>query len=89
MWADFKAFWKNNPRVRFWTRTFVAAVGGAIVAAYLNGEIVDLHTLWGAAIAAAFKFLIGFFTPEEPFVGVNKTEVVTPSPPAIPAPPEA
>lgn len=82
MWADLKKYWKENPRVRFWVRTFVAAVGGAVVAAYLNGEIIDLHTLWGAVIAGTFKFLIGFFTPEEPFVGVNKAKVDVPSPPA-------
>jgi len=82
MYQDLKNFWKNNPRVRFWARTAVAAIGGAIVAAYLNGEIVDLHTLAGAAIAGGFKFLVGFFTPEEPFVGVNKAQVKVPSPPA-------
>lgn len=83
MWADIKSTWKKNPRVRFWARTAVAAIGGALVASYLNGEIVDLHTLWGAFIAAGFKFLIGFFTPEEPFVGVNKAIVEVPSPPAV------
>lgn len=78
---DLKQFWKESPRARFWTRTATAAVGGGIVGAYLEGSVNDWDTLKGAVIASAIKFAVGFFTPEEPFVGVNKTAVTTPAPP--------
>lgn len=71
------------PKFRFGIRALVAAVGGALVAGYLEGTVYDWDTLKGAAIAVGLKVALGLFTPEEPFVGFNKPEVVAvPSPPA-------
>lgn len=71
------------PKFRFFIRNATAVVGGAAVAAYLSGEVTDWNTLKGAVIAGALKFVVGIFTPEEPFVGFNKPDVVAvPSPPA-------
>lgn len=75
------------PKARFFIRNVTAVLGGALVAAYVSGEITDWNTLKGALIAGALKFLVGVFTPEEPFVGYNKPDVVeVPSPPAVKEP---
>ena len=65
------------PKWRFTIRAAVAAVGGALVAGYLEGTITDWDTLKGAAIAVGLKLALGLFTPEEPFVGFGKPVDVT------------
>lgn len=65
------------PKWRFAIRALTAAVGGALVAGYLEGEITDWDSLKGAAIAVVLKVVVGLFTPEEPFVGFNKPDEVT------------
>ncbi len=72
------------PKWRMGIRVATAAVGGALVAGYMEGTITDWDTLKGALIAVGLKLALGLFTPEEPFVGFNKPEVVeVPSPPAV------
>jgi hypothetical protein len=72
------------PKFRFAIRSLTAAVGGALVAGYMEGTITDWDTLKGALIAVGLKLVVGLFTPEEPFVGFNKPDVVAvPSPPAV------
>jgi hypothetical protein len=72
------------PKFRMAIRVAVAAVGGALVAGYMEGTITDWDTLKGALIAVGLKLAFGLFTPEEPFVGFNKPDAVAvPSPPAV------
>jgi hypothetical protein len=72
------------PKWRMAIRTATAAVGGVLVAGYMEGTIKDWDSLKGAVIAVTLKLILGLFTPEEPFVGFNKPEVVAvPKPPAV------
>lgn len=65
------------PAWRMAIRTGTAAVGGVLVAGYLEGTIKDWDSLKGAVIAVALKLFMGLLTPEEPFVGLGKPVEVT------------
>jgi hypothetical protein len=59
---------------------------GYTVAAIRADDPISFTALWQAGALAGGTALIGFFTPVEPFVGVNKTKVEVPMPPAVPEP---
>lgn len=76
--------WKRSPRIRFYVRTAVVAIAGYVVQTIRSGAPFT----WGALVigggTAAVTAIVGLTTPVEPFVGVGKTDVEVPSPPAIP-----
>lgn len=81
---DLKRWWRESPKVRFAARTVGVAVGGYVVQTIRSGNPWTLSGLIAGAGTAAFTAVLGFFTPLEPFVGVNKAKVEVPTPPAIP-----
>lgn len=77
-----KKLWKSSPKIRFAARTLMVGIAGAVWQSWRQGTITDWATLKAAVTTAAITAVVGFITPLEPFVGVNKTTVEVPSPPA-------
>jgi hypothetical protein len=78
----FKRWWKREPRVRMAVRNLVVA-GASYVAGGLLIGFDDWRSFVASAITTSITTVLGLATPLEPFVGVNKTTVSVPSPPAV------
>jgi hypothetical protein len=77
-----KKLWKSSPKLRFAARTVAVAVAGYVVQTVRSGQPLHWQTFAAGIGTAAITALVGLFTPLEPFVGVNKTKVDVPAPPA-------
>lgn len=81
--------WLKSPAFRFVVRTVVVAAATYLIAAFQQGEAVDLTALGVAAATAGLTALVGLLTPVEPFVGpsfAKPDNVEVPKPPAKPRP---
>lgn len=79
-----RQWWHDSPKVRFIARTIAVAVGGYVVQTIRSGNPWTWSALITGAGTAAFTAVAGFFSPLEPFVGVNKAKIAVPTPPADP-----
>ncbi len=73
-----------SPKVRFAIRTFAIGVITYLVRELGDGDIDSWQAVFDAVKTAAVYAFAGLLTPLEPFVGLNKPDVVAvPSPPAV------
>lgn len=74
-----------SPRYRLAIKTVVIAIITYVAKDLSDGDIDDWESIYIAAKVSIGYAVIGLLTPIEPFVGVNKPDVVkVPSPPAEP-----
>lgn len=75
----FTDWWNSDPKARFYVRTFVVGAITYVVSSLATGiHFTSWHSFaWGAAGAGA-KLIIGYLTPEEPFVGHKAKHVKVP-----------
>lgn len=76
---DFVESFRRSPAVRFTLRVIVAAALGYVIGILDTGEPFTTRGLIYAVITGAGKLIIGYFTPEEPLVGVNKVAIEIPA----------